>query len=115
MLIHEDYKKLRDYHLQGAATEFGLHKMWELVQFRALERKRLGAQAHTANVQLNELIADLGSKVQQFSELPHGIEQAQQARLVWDQWLKLQMPKVHHAQEITGRTVNRKHNIHPTS
>eukprot|EP00973_Karenia_brevis_P054120 7517991-Karenia_brevis.AAC.1 len=93
MLIHEEYNKLRDYHLQGAAMECALHKAWELVQFLALEHKRLGAQAHTANVQLNELIVDLGSKVQQLSDMPYDTEQAAQARMVWDQWLRPQMPK----------------------
>eukprot|EP00973_Karenia_brevis_P042897 5938533-Karenia_brevis.AAC.1 len=28
MLIYEEYKKLRDCHLQGAAMEFALHKAW---------------------------------------------------------------------------------------
>eukprot|EP00973_Karenia_brevis_P023706 3267428-Karenia_brevis.AAC.1 len=47
--------------------------------------------------------------------MPHGTEQAAQARMVWDQWLKQQMPQAHHAQEIAERMANRKHPMHPAT
>eukprot|EP00973_Karenia_brevis_P010153 1374633-Karenia_brevis.AAC.1 len=91
MLITHEYDKLRQLYVQGAAAEFIIHKVWDLLPYIALAHRGLGAQAQQASDNINRLIEKLGQDRNAQAELPHGIEKAKQNLRVWTEWLKPQM------------------------
>eukprot|EP00973_Karenia_brevis_P029110 4015314-Karenia_brevis.AAC.1 len=99
MLITHEYDKLRQLHVQGAAAEFILHKVWDLLQYIALAHRGLGAQAQQASDNIDMLIEKLGQEINVQARLPHGMEKAKQNRMVWTEWLKPQMEQIRYAQE----------------
>eukprot|EP00973_Karenia_brevis_P095991 12430142-Karenia_brevis.AAC.1 len=86
--------------MAGAATEFTMHKTWELLQYPALKHKKLGAEAKEASDNLQAVIHGMSDEINALGSLPHGIEHAQQQTLVWNNWLKPQIEKVRHGQEL---------------
>eukprot|EP00973_Karenia_brevis_P076693 10652585-Karenia_brevis.AAC.1 len=58
--------------MAGAATEFTIHKIWELLQHPALKHKKLGAEALEASNNLQAIIQGMGEEINALGSLPHG-------------------------------------------
>eukprot|EP00973_Karenia_brevis_P090274 12401758-Karenia_brevis.AAC.1 len=77
MLIQKEFEVIRQAHLNGAATEFQIQKMWEYIQHLALKHKQTGAGAKQASDNIQKIVQGLGEEIGTLGQLPHGMEQAQ--------------------------------------
>eukprot|EP00973_Karenia_brevis_P048688 6756594-Karenia_brevis.AAC.1 len=77
MLIQEEFEVLRQAHLNGAATEFQIQKIWEYVQHLALKHKQIGAAAKQASDNVQRVVQQLGEEIGTLGQMTQGREQAQ--------------------------------------
>eukprot|EP00973_Karenia_brevis_P088505 12272722-Karenia_brevis.AAC.1 len=68
MLIQKEYEVLRQAHQHGAATEFQIQKIWEVVQHLALKHKKIAAGAQQASDNIQRIIQDLGEEIGETAE-----------------------------------------------
>eukprot|EP00973_Karenia_brevis_P070581 9811519-Karenia_brevis.AAC.1 len=55
-LVQKEFNAIRVAHMAGAAAEFQIYKIWELVQQLALKHQKLGAEALEASNKLQAII-----------------------------------------------------------
>eukprot|EP00973_Karenia_brevis_P056721 7892232-Karenia_brevis.AAC.1 len=63
MLIQQEFEVIRQAHLNGAATELQLQKLWDYVQHLALKHKRIGAGTKQASDNIQSIVQGLGEEI----------------------------------------------------
>eukprot|EP00973_Karenia_brevis_P084988 11792872-Karenia_brevis.AAC.1 len=64
-------------HHHGAATEFQIQKIRDVVQHLALKHKQIAAGAQHASDNIHRMIQDLGDEIEVLGKLLDGREQAE--------------------------------------
>eukprot|EP00973_Karenia_brevis_P039690 5479524-Karenia_brevis.AAC.1 len=112
-MVQKDFETLRAAHVYGAATEFQIQTVWELLQHLALKHNEIGATAMEASNKITAILQGLGDEINFPKQLPTGAEQAQVCTRVYFNWLKPQIDKLRYGQEIAQRMSDRKYYVHP--
>eukprot|EP00973_Karenia_brevis_P046264 6414237-Karenia_brevis.AAC.1 len=63
LLIQKEFEVIRQAHLNGAATEFQIQKMWEYIQHLALKHKQIGAGAKETSDKSQRIVQGLGEEM----------------------------------------------------
>eukprot|EP00973_Karenia_brevis_P019464 2670371-Karenia_brevis.AAC.1 len=70
MLIQKAYEVFRQAHLNGAATEFQIQKIWEVIQYLALRQKQIVAGAQQASDNIHRIIQEMGEEIEALGQIP---------------------------------------------
>eukprot|EP00973_Karenia_brevis_P087688 12161123-Karenia_brevis.AAC.1 len=79
-MIKKEYQKLRQLHLQGAAAEYQIQKVWELLQYLVLRHKQHACKAQEHSTNINKATEELASEIDAMSAIPGSKEAVEQHR-----------------------------------
>eukprot|EP00973_Karenia_brevis_P044953 6225179-Karenia_brevis.AAC.1 len=102
-MIKREYDRLSLEHQQGAAIEYQIHKVWDLLTYLALEHKQHAAKAQDHSNNIHRVIQELGNEIDAMAALPNCQEAVEQYKSLYYQWIKPHMTRIRHAQELAKR------------
>eukprot|EP00973_Karenia_brevis_P054789 7616338-Karenia_brevis.AAC.1 len=102
-MIKKQYQKLSQLHQQGAAAEYQIQKVWEYLQYLALRHKQHACTAQEHSTNINKITEEFASEIDAMSTIPDSKEAVEQHRSLHYHWLKPNMGRIRHAQELADR------------
>eukprot|EP00973_Karenia_brevis_P090541 12403115-Karenia_brevis.AAC.1 len=101
-MIRKEYQKLSQVHQQGAAAECQISKVWDLLQYPTLRHKQHASGAEYSK-NINKTIEELANEIDAMAAIPINKEAVEQHRSLYYHWLKPNMARIRHVQELADR------------